>query len=104
MCESIVPLIEQLKEIFNAEKIYVFGVKYNSQNENEVTDFDVCIVADFNECERNALLKRAYMESDCDIPFDIFLYTPSDFDELSEDPASFVSRVLRIGRLYYGKR
>ncbi len=102
MCESIVPLIEQLKEIFNAEKVYVFGVKYNA--ENEVTDFDVCIVADFKECERNALLKRAYIETDFDVPFDIFLYTPNDFDELAEEPASFVSRILRIGRLYYGKR
>lgn len=104
MCDNIKIATEQLKEILDAKKIYVFGVKYNSQEMEYVTDFDVCIVADFDESERKALLKKAYMQVDCEIPFDIFLYTTEDFEELSEDPASFVSRILRIGKVYYEKK
>ena len=104
MYENIIPAVEQIKEIFNADAVYIFGVKYNSQKMEYVTDFDVCIVAEFDESDRNALLKKAYMQTDCDVPFDIFLYTPEDFERFSKDPASFVSRILRVGRMYYGKK
>ena len=103
MYDNILPAVEQIKEVFNAEAVYIFGVKYNSQQMEYVTDFDVCIVAEFEEEDRNALLKKAYMQTDCDVPFDIFLYTPEDFEKFSKDPGSFVSRILRVGRLYYGK-
>ena len=104
MYDNIIPAVEQIKKIFDAEALYIFGVKYNSQEMEYVTDFDICVVADFCEEDRNALLKKAYMQTDCDVPFDIFLYTPEDFERFSKEPASFVSRILRVGRLYDGQK
>lgn len=104
MCQDILYVTEQLKDIFPAEKIYVFGVKYDDEDMTGVAEFDVCIVADVDECDKLPLLKKAYLQIDCDIPFDIFLYSVEDFEELSYDSASFVSRILRKGRLYYGKK
>lgn len=104
MCQDILFVTEQLKDIFGAEKIYVFGVKYDCEDTPCVTDFDVCVVADIDEYDKTPLLKKAYLQIDCDIPFDIFLYGVDDFRRLAEDSASFVSRILRKGKLYYEKK
>lgn len=100
---DILNTVNELKEIFQPEKIYVFSVKTNSSNDN-VTDFDVCVVADFNAEEKRALLKKVYMQSASEIPFDVFLYSPNEFEALSKDGATFVSRILRIGKLCYEKK
>ncbi len=103
MYSDIESTIKEFEKIFSPEKMYVFGVKTNSLDD-KITDFDVCVIADFKEEEKRNLLKKAYLQTDSEIPFDVFLYSPEEFYSLSKDSASFVSRILRIGKLYYEKK
>ena len=102
LCESreIGFICNEIKRLFEIEKIIVFGVK-RSENENTVTDVDICIVADTKN--KNAWIKKAYIEIDSDIPFDIFLYTPSEWEALTQQSESFASRIARKGCVVYGK-
>lgn len=102
ICDSkeISFICEEIKRIFDVESITVFGVK-RCQNDNSVTDTDICVVADTDD--KAAWIRKAYLEIDSDIPFDLFLYTPDEWSKLICQSESFASRILRKGCLYFGK-
>lgn len=103
VCPEIKVITDKIALLLEAELIYVFGVKRNDPDDN-VTDFDVCVVTSLAEnTERNYLLKRVYMEIESEIPYDIFLYSPTEWNHFTQNPSSFASRILRKGVIAYEK-
>lgn len=102
ICDSkeIRYICNELKNLFDVESITVFGVK-RSEKDNAVTDLDICVVA--NTQDKNAWLRKAYIEIDSPIPFDLFLYTPDEWNELTKQSESFASRIARKGCVFFGK-
>lgn len=100
--KEIMSICNDLKSLFDIEKIYIFGVK-RSEVDGSITDVDICVVSELDR-EKNAWLKKAYLEIDSDIPFDLFLYTPKEWSALTQDKASFASRILRNGCVIYEKK
>lgn len=100
--KEISSICNDLKSLFDIEKIYIFGVK-RSETDGRVTDVDICVVSEL-ECDKNAWLKKAYLEIDSSIPFDLFLYTSKEWSTLTQDKASFASRILRNGYKIYEKK
>ena len=102
LCESkeIRFICEEIKRIFTVESITIFGVKHK-ENDNSITDLDVCVVA--NTDDKNAWITKAYLEIDSEIPFDLFLYTPQEWETLTRQSESFASRISRKGCVYFGK-
>ncbi len=99
---EILLICETVKKMADIEKIIVFGIK-RSEKTNIITDLDICVVANING-DRKSWLKKAYLETDSEIPFDIFLYSPEEWNRLIQDSASFASRILRKGYLMYEKK
>lgn len=97
--ENIIPLLYSLKELLSPSMIILFGAKYGDEGKS-ITDIDICVVTDISK-NKKELLRRAYLETDCDIPYDIFLYTPGEWEELKRDSGSFVSRIIRKGYVWY---
>lgn len=97
--KEIAFICEEIKRLFVVEKLIVFGVK-RREVDNEVTDLDICVVCEHDD--KNEWLKKAYLEIDSEIPFDIFLYTPSQWTEMIKQSESFASRILRKGCVVYG--
>lgn len=102
LCEAkeISFICEEIKKLFTVESIIVFGVK-RSESDNSITDLDICVIA--NTGDKNAWIKKAYIEIDSDIPFDLFLYTPQEWELLNQQSESFASRISRKGCVYFGK-
>lgn len=92
----------QLESFLNISRMFIFGVKQKGEAMS-VTDFDICLVLDFDEEKRNAITADIYRKTESEIPFDVFLYTPEQFERFSREPSSFVSRILRQG-YEYGKK
>lgn len=97
--ESVEALCQRLKELLCPELIILFGAKYDDEGDSMV-DIDICVVTDIGT-NKKELLRRAYLETDCDIPYDIFLYTTEEWNRLKKDSGSFVSRILRKGHVWY---
>lgn len=102
LCEAkeIKFICEEIKRLFDVESITVFGVK-RCESDNSVTDTDICVVADTDD--KNAWIRRAYLEIDSEIPFDLFLYTPAEWKTLTCQSESFASRIVRKGCVFFGK-
>ena len=99
-CKEIRFICEEIKRLFDVETITGFGAKKN-QNDDSVTDMDICVVA--NTDNKNAWIKKAYLEIDSEIPFDLFLYTPDEWSALTRQSESFASRIQRKGCVFFGK-
>ena len=99
--EDIEYVVSSLAKKFSPCRIYVFSVK-KSENTGEITDFDVCVISGFSGFEgKEQAMKSAYTEIDSPIPFDLFLYTPEEFEEKLCIESSFASRVIRKGKCVY---
>jgi len=101
-CKDIAAALETAVRLLSPTKVYLFGVK-TSEGNDCVTDFDLGIVTPLiqSDGDRLSLTKEVYFALDTDIPFDLFLYSPSEWEALTGDEASFASRIKRKGRLLY---
>ena len=100
--KEIFHLCNEIKRLFNIEKLIIFGVK-KSEKDDTVTDLDICIIAE-NIDDKNAWVKKAYVDIDSDIPYDIFLYTHQEWNECLKTTKSFASRIDRKGYVVYEKK
>ena len=98
---EITNVCEDMLRLFDVKRMVVFGIK-NDEKCKGVCDFDLCVVADSID-DKNIWLKKAYLEIDSDIPFDLFLYTEKEWDDCIKFSESFASRINRKGSVVYEK-
>lgn len=91
--------VDKLVKSYRPEKIYLFSQK--SDLDGEITSFKLCLVVDTND--RQEIEKHIYREIDLDIPFDILIYTPEEWEKITHRTASFASRIMENGVLLYGE-
>ena len=103
LAKEITFICDEIKRLFDVEKIIVFSIK-RCEKTDCVTDVDVCVITNVLPADRNAWLKKAYLEIDSEIPFDLFLYTPDDWESLTRSDSSFASRIARKGCVVYEKK
>ena len=84
---------------YGAEKIILFGSRAKG-TETEHSDIDVCIIVKATDKRRLAATISA--EIDCDIPVDILVYTPDEWNECIQDETSFATKILKEGTVLYG--
>lgn len=92
-------LVSAIAALCSPEKIYLFNAKRNL--ENQVTSFKLCVVADTED--KAALERKLYLELDCELPYDLVLYTPAEWNEFAAMPHSFAGEILGKGVLLYDK-
>lgn len=65
-----------------------------------VTGFKLCVVLD-NMDKRTAEIE-VYRNIDCDIPFDVLIYTMQEWKDLTVWEGSFASKIQQTGLIVYG--
>ena len=97
--KEVSAICERLKTLFDIEKLIIFGIK-RSEKQNIVTDVDICVITN-EQIDKNIMLKKAYIEIDSDIPFDLFIYTAEEWADRIQHSKSFASRIVRKGCVVY---
>lgn len=92
-------ICEAIKKIAAPSLLVVFSPKFDTNG--KLCDFDAAVVADPADGKKEAV-RRIYRGIDSEIPFDVFLYTSREWEELTARPSSFASRALRKGKIVYG--
>ena len=75
------------------EKLILFNRKLDV--EGHLASFKLCVVAQVEDWR--AAEKRIYLEADCDLPFDLLLYTPEQWAEYSAEEHSFAHKIAQTG-------
>lgn len=89
---------DNIVDMLSPLEIILFSVKRNQAGEEK--SFKLCVVAD--SCDKLEAEKRIYLGIDSDVPFDVLLYTPQEWDELLCQPDSFAKRISQEGTYIYG--
>lgn len=83
---------------FRPRRAILFSVKHSPSG--SAKSFKLCLVIDTPD--KAAAEKEIYLQIESDIPYDIILYTPSEWETLLGEKGSFAGIIEREGRLLYG--
>lgn len=89
-----------ITESFAPKKIIIYNKKANPSG--EVSSFKLCAVIDTPntlQCEG-----EIYARVECDLPFDVLVYTPEQWDKFSAQTDSFAARIAGTGVEIYGQK
>lgn len=90
---------EQIVSLYTPSKIVLFG----SQAKGTATkrsDIDLCIVKDTEN--KSDLLTDMYLNIESSKPFDLLLYTDTEWEDCIMDPSSFAYLINKRGIVLYG--
>lgn len=88
-------VVNEIVQLFSPKRIYLFSQKINIQG--SVTSFKLVIVSE----HADSLEHDIYLQVDSPIPFDVVVYTPEEWESLSQTEHSFASRVKKNGEILY---
>ena len=95
--KDISAVVEKITQLCSPRLIYLYNQRINVRH--EISSFKLCVVAPIADklaCERGI-----FREADCDIPFDILIYTPEEWERLSLKSGSFAKRISESGVALY---
>lgn len=95
---NIKKVCDEIEKNFNPDKVILYNVKRNVSG--EMRGFKICVIV--NTANRLDTEKHIYLDVDSEIPFDVLVYTPVEWDKLLSEKSSFACRVIREGTYVYG--
>lgn len=99
MDEIISNICEKIVELVHPEKIILFNQKQGLNG--RISAFKLCVIADGNR--PGVVEGMIYLAVDCDIPYDVLVYPPAEWEMLSAAADSFAGRINRNGSVLYVK-
>lgn len=81
-------------------KIYLISHKTNHAT-NELISFKLAVIVPDETRSISELECFLYTAVDCDYPYDLVLYTQSEWETLSEDPRTFAWSIRETGGVLY---
>lgn len=84
----------------NIIKIYLISVKVDIVG--ELKSFKFGLIVDNEVSSTSELAGQLYFNVDCELPFDLVIYTESEFDSLKNDIGTFAWKIENSGTVLYG--
>lgn len=88
----------QIVQMVQPQRIYLY--KQRTSASGDTTGFKLCVVGSFES--KAAAERDIYLNIDCDVPYDVILYTADEWERLCGRTYSFASRIARMGTVIYG--
>ncbi|MCH8011755.1 MAG: nucleotidyltransferase domain-containing protein [Candidatus Marinimicrobia bacterium] len=95
-------LVARLKEFYKPDLVILFGSRARGEFSEE-SDLDLLIV---KNTKKSPLWRRVEVRKilSTEIPLDVIVYTPREFDHLKESESAFIKEILDEGRVIYEKK
>lgn len=96
-------VVEKIKKNYQPQKIIVFG-SYAWGRPTKDSDIDLFIIkrTKKNHRERALQIRRLLREENALVGMDLLVYTPEEFAKRIEIGDSFLSEILKKGKVLYG--
>lgn len=78
--------------------IILYGAKHGLSS-GKLKTANICIVID--DCDKNELLHRLYLQMPLDVQVNIKLYTNEEWNKLQDDPDSYAAWISQKGAVLY---
>jgi len=101
---KIKPLVSKIVDKYHPDKVYLFG-SYAWGSPTVDSDVDLFIVKeDVDKSQRKRRRKLRALLFGGGIPFDLFVYTPSEVDERLELGDFFIRNIIEKGKVLYDRK
>lgn len=99
MRDDIKILVERLKEQYRPELIMIFGSAARGDFDQE-SDLDIVVI---KKTKKRPLQRRMEVRKvlTTDLPLDVFVYTPAEFDALCKSGSAFAKTLLSEGKIVF---
>ena len=99
--KEISDIVSKIKEFYKPERIILFG-SWARGDYSEESDVDFLIV---KRTKRRPLWRSVDVRRivGTDIPMDVVVYTPHEFEALQKNGSAFLKEVLEEGEIFYEK-
>ncbi|MBC8570520.1 hypothetical protein [Zongyangia hominis] len=84
---------EEIRSMYKVERMILYNEKHAVTG--ETTSFKLCLVMDTRD--KAEAERRLYLTIDCDVPYDLLIYTPAQWDHLKTCEGTFAWRVDQTG-------
>ena len=91
--EKITRLCEQIAELVRPVRIIIFSVKNTPAG--ELISFKLCVIVREHDCGK--VEQKIYLTLECEVPFDVLVYSTDQWSAGMEDPDSFAYRGIMNG-------
>lgn len=96
--DSIKSVCKEIADNFGPEKVILYNLKRSLTG--EIRSFKICVIVDTEN--RLETERHIYLDVDSDIPFDVLVYTPAEWDRLLQEKNSFAYRIINEGTYMHG--
>ncbi|MDR2908454.1 MAG: hypothetical protein LBU86_01030 [Oscillospiraceae bacterium] len=97
--EDIRETARSIARILGAEVIYLYNHRIDSSG--RLTTCKLAAIAELTDREEG--MRRVYREADCELPFDLVIYTPAEWEELTRQKTAFATHIKNTGHIVYEK-
>lgn len=87
---------DKIRDLFFPEKLIIFSQK---QHRGVVTSFKLCAVIKSENVFKTE--HDIYLKVDSEIPFDVIVYSPEEWEKRLRNETSFASEILKKGTEYH---
>ncbi|MBQ9902644.1 MAG: hypothetical protein IJM51_09735 [Clostridia bacterium] len=96
--DRITKLCEEIAELVRPVRIIIFNEKHTPAG--ELISFKLCVVVKEGECIKTE--QKIYLSLECELPFDVRVYTNEQWNNAIQDPETFAYRgILNGGVVLY---
>lgn len=82
------------------KKIYLISIKVDTMG--ELTSFKFGLIIEDSVKSTSELAGNLYFNIDCELPYDLVIYTQQEFDKLKEEIGTFAWKIENSGTVLYG--
>ena len=85
---------QQFIDRYQPDRIFLFGSQAKNTAEFD-SDIDLCVVVEATD--KRKLLTDMYLNIESEVPFDLLLYSPSEWERCVADHTSFAFQINKEG-------
>lgn len=99
--KEIAAVVDEIVQLLRPECVYLYNHKVNPAG--ETTAFKLCVISRFEGfLDREDAERAIYTSIDCDVPYDVLLYTQEEWRRLCDRSDSFARKIFLTGTVVYG--
>lgn len=95
---NVALVTDAIVKMLDPTKIYLYNQRLD--NKGHTASFKLCVILQTDD--KHAAEQDIYLNIDCDVPFDVLLYTPEEWEEHTHVPSAFASKIKQMGAVLYG--
>ena len=97
LSDTVECVSKKIVEMLAPRSIYLYNQRIGACG--QTSGFKLCVI--LSTQDKAKVERDIYLHIDCEIPFDVIIYTPEEWEALASRPDSFACKIKQTGKVVY---